>query len=323
MAGEDRRGAEHTMTVRAPADRVYGLVAAAEDWPRVFPPLVHVDCLERTGRRDVIRVWAVGDGEPGGCVSRRVLAPERRCIGFRQEVPAPPVAFLGGRWEFEPVSARECRVRLRHEYRAVDDDPRQLARIGRTVVRRARAELEALRRSAELEGLGDELLLSFEDSVRIAGSADDVYAFVREARSWSERLPSAGGAGAVLVAGARGRTPCGWGRADADGRDAERNETVRVCFPPRRIVYKRTRLPELLSLQMGSWVFTPCGGTVTATARHTVAVDPAAVDAVLGAGAGVARAKDLVRSALGADSRLTLRYAKEYAEARCLRRATA
>ncbi|MBC2878700.1 MULTISPECIES: aromatase/cyclase [Streptomyces] len=319
MAGEDRRGAEHTMTVRAPVDRVYGLVAAAEDWPRVFPPLVHVDCLERTGRRDVIRVWAVADGEPRGCVSRRVLAPDRRCIGFRQEVPAPPVAFLGGRWEFEPVSARECRVRLWHEYRAVDDDPRQLARIGRTVVRRARAELEALRRSAELGVRGNELLLSFEDSVRIAGSAGDVYAFVREAQLWSERLPSAGGAAAVLAAGAWGRTPCGRGRAAVDGRDAGRNDTVRVCFPPRRIVFKQTRLPALLSLHTGSWLFTPCGDGVTATSRHTVAVDPAAIGAVLGEGAGVAQAKDVVRSVLGTDSRLTLRYAKEYAEARCLR----
>ncbi|MBZ4323929.1 aromatase/cyclase [Streptomyces huiliensis] len=321
MAGEDRRGAEHTMTVRAPVERVYGLVAAAEDWPRVFPPLVHVDCLERTGRRDVIRVWTVADGEPRGCVSRRVLAPDRRCIGFRREMPAPPLAFLGGRWEFEPVSARECRVRLLHEYRAVDDDPRQLARIGRTVVRRARAELEALRRSAELGVRGHELLLSFEDSVRIAGSADDAYAFVREAQLWSERLPSAGGAGTVLTTTTRvcGRTPRGWGRADGTGRDAGRNGTVRVCFPPRRIVYKQTRLPELLSLHTGSWVFTPCGGTVTATSRHTVVVDPAAIGAVLGAGAGVAQAKDAVRSVLRADSRLTLRYAKEYAEARCSR----
>ncbi|MER5780762.1 SRPBCC family protein [Streptomyces mobaraensis] len=319
MAGEDRRGAEHTMTVRAPVDRVYGLVAAAEDWPRVFPPLVHVDCLERTGRRDVIRVWAVADGEPRGCVSRRVLAPDRRCIGFRQEVPAPPLAFLGGRWEFEPVSARECRVRLWHEYRAVDDDPRQLARIGRTVVRRARAELEALRRSAELGLRGHELLLSFEDSVRIAGSAADAYAFVREAQLWSDRLPSAGGSAAALAARAWGRTPCGRGRAGGDGRNAQRNGTVRVCFPPRRIVFKQTRLPALLSLHTGSWLFTPCGDAVTVTSRHTVAVDPAAIGAVLGEGAGVAQAKDVVRTALGTDSRLTLRYAKEYAEARCLR----
>ncbi|WP_171171530.1 SRPBCC family protein [Streptomyces sp. I05A-00742] len=318
MAGEGRREAAHTVTVRAPAERVYALVAGAEDWPRIFPPMVHVECAERAGRRDVIRVWAIADGTTRGCVARRVLTPERGCIRFRQEVPPPPLAYLGGRWIVEPVSPRSCRVRLLHEFRAVDDDPRQLARIVESVGRRARADLRALRHSAELGCHGDELLLSFEDTVRIGGSADDVYAFVREAQVWSERLPPV--AGAALHEGpVRGRTACARDQAAGHGAGGGTAFSARVCFPPRRIVYKQTRLPALMSLHTGSWMFAQCAGTVTATSRHTVAVDPAGIGAVLGRGAGITQAKDVIRGLLGANSRMTLRSAKEYAEARCLR----
>ena len=44
-------------------------------------------------------------------------------ISFRQEVSSPPVASMGGTWIVEAITADESRVRLLHDFRAVDDDP--------------------------------------------------------------------------------------------------------------------------------------------------------------------------------------------------------
>jgi aromatase len=51
----------------------------------------------------------------------------------------------------------------------------------------------------------------------------------------------------------------------------------------------------------------PDGGVVTA--RHTVAIDPAAVTEVLGAGATLDDARSHLRDVLGANSRATLSHA--------------
>jgi aromatase len=139
------REVEHEIVVSAPAAAVYRLIAEVENWPFVFPPTIHVDHVERGGREERIRIWATANGEAKSWTSRRTLDPERLRIGFRQEVSAPPVAAMGGAWVVEPVSEAASRVRLLHDYRAVDDDPGGLAWIDEAVDRNSRSELAALK----------------------------------------------------------------------------------------------------------------------------------------------------------------------------------
>ena len=95
-----------------------------ENWPRLFPPTVYVDHgWSVTGSEERIRIWATANGEAKNWTSRRALDPEALRISFRQEVSSPPVAAMGGTWIVEPITADESRVRLLHDYRAVDDDP--------------------------------------------------------------------------------------------------------------------------------------------------------------------------------------------------------
>ena len=94
-------------------------------------------------------------------------------------------------------------------------------------------------------------------------------------------------------------------------------ESIRVCFPHRRIAYKQTTLPALMTLHTGYWEFTEDDqGWTTATSQHTVMIDSEKITQVLGPGAGVTEARSFIREALGNNSRATLRHAKEYAEAR-------
>ncbi|WP_166354893.1 aromatase/cyclase [Phytoactinopolyspora limicola] len=314
MNSSGRREVEHETIVAAPASAVYGLIADVRQWPEIFPPTVHVDWVERNGQEERIRIWATANGEAKSWTSRRTLDADQRRIEFRQEVSAPPVAAMGGTWLVEPISPRESRVRLLHDYRAVDDDPASLDWIERAVDTNSRAELAALRDSAE-QAIGDApgRTLAFEDTMRIDGTAKDVYDFVNEAQFWTERLPHV--SWVSLTEPVPGLQTLAMDTRTKDG-STHRTESVRVCFPNHLIVYKQTTLPALLTLHTGSWRFVDTESGVIATSRHTVAIDPTKVTDVLGPDADVAQAREFVRTALSANSRATLGHAREYAESR-------
>ena len=309
MAEQGVREAEHGVEIDAPAERVYGYIADAAHWPRMFPPSVHVERLEGDDRHELIQIWATANGAARTWRSRRDLDPAARRVRFRQVVSPPPVAAMGGTWIVEPLGADRCRVRLLHDYRAVDDDPEGLAWIERAVDRNSTAELAALKASAERDG--SPLLLSFADAVRVAGRAEDVYDFLDRADLWERRLPH-------VARVALTEDPPGLQVLEMDTRTAQGTQhttrSVRVCRPHRRIVYKQTVLPALLSLHTGEWSIEPDGDGLVVTSRHTVVIREEAIAEVLGADADVPRARGFLREALGGNSRATLELAREHAE---------
>ena len=306
------REVEHETAVDAPADEVYRLLAEVENWPRVFPPTVHVDQVPLGGGEERIHIWATANGEARGWTSRRTLNPVARCITFRQERSSPPVASMEGAWIVEPA-ASGSRVRLLHTYRAVDDDPAGLEWIDRAVDGNSHTELAALKTNAELALNRSDLTLTFTDTVEIDGSATDVYDFVNEAQHWCDRLPH------VADVSLREDTP-GLQVLRMDtltpGGDRHTTESVRLCFPHHRIIYKQTTLPALMSMHTGQWDFVPVDGGATASSQHTVVIDGERIEAVLGEGSTVADARRFLRDALGANSRTTLEHAGAYARAR-------
>ena len=311
-----RRDTEHRIGIKAPADAVFELIADVGNWPRLFPPTIHVDEVQRSGQEQRIRIWATANGQVKNWTSRRVLDPAARTISFRQEVSAPPVASMGGTWVVEPISATESRVRLLHDYRAIDDDPESLAWIEQAVDRNSHAELTALKENVELaSGSVDDLAFSFTDSITVDGAVKDVYDFINDAHLWRERLPHV--ARVVFTEDGPGLQTLEMDTRTKDG-STHTTKSVRVCFPPNRIVYKQITLPALMNLHTGYWELTeePEAGTVTATSQHTVVINPERIGQVLGPEAGVAQARDFVRAALSANSLATLGYAKSYAEAR-------
>ncbi|MFJ8957591.1 aromatase/cyclase [Streptomyces sp. NPDC102381] len=304
----------HSVTVKAPADTVFDLVADVTQWPLVFPPTVHAEQLERTGPDERIRLWALANGEVKTWTSRRSLDRARLSVRFRQDVTQPPVASMGGEWSLEPRSERETLVVLHHDYRALDDDPEGLHWIREAVDRNSRAELDRLRKAVELGKAVDELTLSFEDSVQVRGAAGDVYAFLADAARWPERLPH--------VARLKlSESPSGVQEMEMDTRAVDgtthTTSSVRVCFPEHRIVYKQTVLPTAMAGHTGEWLIRDRGdGTVEVTSRHVVLIDTAGVAQALGERTTLEQARTVIRTALGKNSRTTLEHARAFAQER-------
>ncbi|QLE75878.1 cyclase [Streptomyces rectiverticillatus] len=314
MSGPAEREVEHEITVLAAAEDVYRLLAEVENWPRLFPPSVYVDVLEREGALERIRIWATANGEAKNWTSIRELDPEGLRITFRQEVSAPPVASMSGTWIIEPLGERETRLRLLHTYRAVDDDPEGLAWIDAAVDRNSRAELPSLKEGLEQATRTEELTLSFVDTVTVNGAAKDLYDFVNEADRWTERLPHVNEV--TLTEETPGLQVLRMETLTKDG-SAHTTESVRVCFPHRRIAYKQTTLPALMTLHTGYWQFDEGpDGVTTASSQHTVVIRAENITKVLGPDAGVPEAREFIRNALGNNSRATLGHAKDHAEAR-------
>ncbi|MFE5032728.1 aromatase/cyclase [Streptomyces sp. NPDC056683] len=304
---------EHEITVSAPAAEVYRLIADVANWPRIFPPTIYVDHLERSGNEELIGIWATANGEAKNWTSRRVLDPEGLRITFRQTVSTPPVASMGGTWIIEPAGEGASRVRLLHDYTAVGDDPAGLAWIDEAVDRNSRSELAALKTNVELATASQELTFSFEDTVRVDGAAKDLYDFVNEADRWSERLPHV--ATVRLTEDTPGLQTLEMDTRAKDG-STHTTKSYRVCLDGRRIAYKQTTLPALMNLHTGYWTFRETDEGTFASSQHTVVLRPENIAKILGPEAGVAEAREYVQGALSTNSRATLNHAKAYAEAR-------
>lgn len=307
------REVEHEIGIDAPAAAIYELLADVTNWPRIFPPTIHVDRLEAQADEERIRIWATANGVAKTWTSRRVLDRANLRISFRQEVSTPPVASMAGTWIIEEISAGECRVRLLHDYRAIDDDPAGLKWIDEAVDRNSRSELAALKANVELATAAEERTFSFEDTIQINGSAKDVYDFINEADLWPTRLPHV--ATVRFDQDAQGLQTLEMDTRAKDG-STHTTKSIRVCFPHSRIAYKQTTLPGLMDLHTGYWTFEENEHGVTASSQHTVVVKTDNITKILGPTANLAEARDYVRTALSTNSRATLGYAKDYAEAK-------
>jgi aromatase len=313
MSSGQVHATEHEAQIDAPAAAVYSLIADVTCWPQVFGPTVHVEVVDTDGASERIRIWATANGEVKSWTSRRDLDAENLRISFRQEASQPPVGGMGGEWRVVPRSERTSTVLLTHDYSAVDDRAEDVAWIARAVDHNSTAELAALKTTAEHVVSHADATLSFDDSVTIQGSAQDVYEFLRDAQRWPERLPH------VARLDLREIPPdlqvMGMDTMTKDG-SVHTTESIRLCLSPHTIVYKQTKVPGLMSAHTGRWVITEGADGVLATSHHTVVLNPDAVPGILGPTATLPDACAFVRNALGGNSRATLGFAKAYAEDR-------
>lgn len=301
------RFTEHVITVPAPPDTVYDLIADAERWPAIFTPTVHVEYLS-PGPEDEqrLKVWAFAGGAVKCWVSHRTLDKAARRVGFRQTSPAPPVAAMRGEWTVFPSSAGS-RVVFRHWFSAEHDDETILGKIEEVVNHNSQAELASLRAAAGRA----HLMVDFADEVPIGSGQENVYRFLARAEEWPELIPH-------VARVALNEEPEGIQLLEMDtvesggGEDVHTTVSVRVLLPPGTIVYKQTTLPPFLTAHVGSWHVREDGTTV---ARHTVVLKEEAIAAMLGPDATVEQAAGLVRESIGGNSKATLRRARELAAA--------
>jgi aromatase len=311
------RMAQHTQ-VDAPAGVLYGLIADALRWPVFLPPTLHVEQLEFDGETERLRMWVTANGEIKSWTTRRVLDPVAHRVDFRQEVLPRPVSSMGGSWTVEPRGPERSLVTLRNDF-AVDGNARaDVDWVKRATTANSRAALTNLRQLAERWRRLDDLVMSFEDAVRIDAPVEPVYDFLHRFGDRCEAVP--GATGIDIAERGPGVQLMTVELAGADGRKRT-TESVRIGFPhAARIVYKDirdTEQPALLAAHAGEWSVEPDvrGTGVTLVARHHAVLDEDGVRERYGYGADAVRlARQALRSRLARQSGAALRQAKEHAE---------
>jgi len=220
---------------------------------------------------------------------------------------------MSGAWVLTRTPDGGTELALEHSYRAVDDDPGQLAWIARVTDQNSRAELANVKALAESAADRAELVFSFEDAIDVDGSAADVYEFLYRAQEWPARLPHV--SRMQLTEDRPGIQVMEMDTVTAAG-DRHTTKSVRVCFDGERIVYKQTVVPPLMSAHTGEWRITPESesGGVVVTSQHTVVIRPESVAGILGAEATLRDAREFARRALSGNSRITLEHSKQFAE---------
>ncbi|MCB5181022.1 aromatase/cyclase [Streptomyces antimicrobicus] len=298
MPTEQVHRTSHQVEADAPADTVYALLADAERWPLLFPPTVHVRRLDppatggtgapgtgapgsRPGTAaERLQIWATANGTLKHWTSRRDLDPVARRIGFRQEVPAPPLSAMGGTWTVDPLGPGRCRVTLLHDFRVAGDRAEDVAWVLRATDTNSRAELARLARLAERPRRLEGLLFSFADRLRIEEPAPAVLDRLDHGALWPAPVP------ATAASGAAAGTP-------------EPPAAAVVRLPQEaRVVFKTPGPVAPLAVHTGSWTVTAEGpGAATVTVRQRV---------VLRTEADRPRVRQDVREELGRAARTAL-----------------
>lgn len=112
---------ENTITIDAPAARIYDLAARIERWPELLPHYRWVTILRDEGQQRLVEMAATRDGVPVKWVSIQRCDPERRIIHFRHVRGVTRGMVVA--WTLEPASgdaktsgAGATLVRIVHDF---------------------------------------------------------------------------------------------------------------------------------------------------------------------------------------------------------------
>jgi len=299
---DGQESAVHVLSSAASSSVLFNLVADVSRWPTILDPVIHVGYCGRSGQAEWFELWVLVGDQVCSWRTRRRLDADQGRIAFEQERTHRPVTGMAGLWEFQPLDGGGSRVELSHWF-TVDGGDAEREQVVAAVDHNSTRDLAALCRLATLGPSVNELVFSFSDQVRLPVSAADAYSFVERSDRWPEVLPHV--SRVELTEPQPGVQDMEMESVSVDGR-VHTTRSLRLCFPAERIVYKQLVPPALLLGHCGAWEFADVGGGSVVTARHTVAINPAAVAEVLGPGHSLADARTYLRDALGANSLQTL-----------------
>ncbi|MFE9291916.1 aromatase/cyclase [Streptomyces olivaceus] len=298
--------------VAAPLEQVRSLVEDVTGWTQLHTPAVHAEILSDTGAEHLVRHWAVtGRDSVRTWTARRTRAADGSRISFVHEEAEAPFASLGGAWTFQEQDGKTL-VEMRHDFTLAEGEEGLADEVSTRLRTGARDYLRTLGHAAENREELNRLIISFTDSLFIAGNIKDAYDYLWEADKWEERIPHI--AKLDLEEPAPGVQFFDMLTSTPDG-SSHRTRSVRVTVEPDIIVYKQTELPALLDGHTGHWRFAQTPEGVIAEARHTATIKPSALH-ILGEGTTVLDARKHLRRVLSANSVSNLRLAKAYAEER-------
>ncbi|HET9379358.1 MAG TPA: SRPBCC family protein [Streptomyces sp.] len=305
MSGDRVDRATRHVHVSAPAGVVYAVLADARKLPLYCSQVVHVERLESDGVRERVRMWSLMGGHVQSWISWRHLDPVERRLEFRQQLRSP-LDSVRGVFRARPEGPHDTRLELRY---GLDDmpDTEWVEQVGGVD---SHGQLSELKSFAERWTRLDDLVLTFENTIRFKGPAELAYDFLYRAADWPEVVPH------VARVGLTEEAP-GVQRLSVErltGNSSETTESVRICFPHAgRIVHKQTA-NRLLAAHTGEWSVTPDETGTTITSRRNVILREEHIAEVLGPGTSLEDARRHVRTTLGRESQALLALAKQHAQ---------
>ncbi|MGP2438565.1 aromatase/cyclase [Streptomyces sp. JW3] len=302
---------DHSVDVDADYGTVFDLVADVARRPRFQWSAVHAEVLHSNEKGDLVQHWSLA----GDCAVRtwrsvrRADRPGHR-ITFADLDVDPPATRIRADWVFTELAPGRTRIELSNVVEAPSD-----ADLGPLLDRlrlEGKEHLDTLRDTAERRAELDDLVVSFTDSLFVAGSVEDAYDYLYRADLWPERIPHV-----VGLALTEDVPNIQFFDMDTQGPDGSTHSvrSVRICRPPHLIVYKQITLPTMLDAHTGHWRFTETREGVVVEARHTSTIKRSALSQFGGA-TTIDEARRYLRRLLSGHSMINLRLAKTFAEER-------
>jgi len=106
---------EHSISIEASVDRVYGILADLKGYERLFPPTQSVEILDEGSGYQVGRLVVDVGGRLQSWVTRRELDAQRALIRYRQIETAPLIGHMSGEWRCYPLGGSTQLV-LTHDF---------------------------------------------------------------------------------------------------------------------------------------------------------------------------------------------------------------
>ncbi|MFE7429448.1 SRPBCC family protein [Streptomyces sp. NPDC057545] len=274
----DRTGqAVASALIDAPAEVVHELLTDLALWPRLFPWILHTECLERDGNTDLVRYWGVTAEETiRTWVSRRRVDPAGLRMDFEQQGAVGEVARLSGSWVCTAQADGRTLIESVHEFALAEGAPVGREQVTEMFHGRSRVQLARLAECAERRAEWDGRTLSFTDSLTLPAAPDEVYRALADPARW----PQGHGTGEGVVRAEVTEKEPGVQFLDLDVRAPDGSlrtaRTVRLPLSPDRIVLKYLGRPTGIELHTGRWTVAPAGEGTLVTADQTVVLNSAA-----------------------------------------------
>lgn len=152
--GDDMYHTEHTVTVEAPADVVYAVLADISRYSELFPPTQASTILEESENHQIARLVVDVSGQTQSWVTRRNLDRTHRTIAYRQLENAAMIAYMGGEWRALPLDDKRTQLVITHDFaarptEAVPSRDKATELLRAAVERNSHADLDAVRMESE------------------------------------------------------------------------------------------------------------------------------------------------------------------------------
>ena len=150
---------EHCITIEAPVQVVYDILADVVGYATLFPPTRSVEILEEDTGYQIARLEVDVGGQLQTWTSRRNLVADRRIISYQQIQKAPLLKHMSGEWRCFPLTEQRTQLVLTHDFEV--REPTEGKVIGQytpeeaeaivcdAVERNSRADLAAVKKEAE------------------------------------------------------------------------------------------------------------------------------------------------------------------------------